>query len=279
VDQVDLKRSASRQARRRKIAVQSRRGGDGKLLALHRALARRNLPKGWLATTLGIPILISFGVLLSSALVLGAWHELLVYLSGALELGAKLTGSQYLGGVRMPFEIPWLDLPVGAPTILQWWIGFGVTAALAITSFVLPVPWIPLAYGLRLLAIVMASSLAYFQIMPASFPYSIADHVGALLVGWLLLAVTTPMIYGLTYNVLGFKPISRYLLLGIALGFMLITAPLLSLAHTIILLHGSLLYQPVLFLFFGLFPGLTAMIAFYSWAMTWEPDAHNGAVL
>jgi hypothetical protein len=106
VDQVDLKRSASRQARRRKIAVQSRRGGDGKLLALHRALARRNLPKGWLATTLGIPILISFGVLLSSALVLGAWHELLVYLSGALELGAKLTGSQYLGGVRMPFEIP-----------------------------------------------------------------------------------------------------------------------------------------------------------------------------
>jgi hypothetical protein len=162
---------------------------------------------------------------------------------------------------------------------LQWWIGFGVTAALAITSFVLPVPWIPLAYGLRLLAIVMASSLAYFQIMPASFPYSIADHVGALLVGWLLLAVTTPMIYGLTYNVLGFKPISRYLLLGIALGFMLITAPLLSLAHTIILLHGSLLYQPVLFLFFGLFPGLTAMIAFYSWAMTWEPDAHNGAVL
>ena len=35
----------------------------------------------------------------------------------------------------------------------------------------------------------------------------------------------------------------------------------------------------VLVLFFGLFPGLTAMIAFYSWAMTWEPGEHNGAVL
>ncbi len=277
--QEKAKRAASRVARRRKIAVLSRRGGDGKLLALHRALARRNLPKGWLATTLGIPVLLSLGMLLASAPILSLWSDLLAWLNQVLQLNASLSASQYLGGVRVPVDIPWFDLPIGAPTSAQWWVGFGVTAAMALISFVLPVPWVPLAYGLRLLAIVMASSLAYFQVMPANFPYSVADHVGALLIGWLLLAVTTPLIYGLTYNVLGFKPMSRYTLLAMALGFMLITAPLLCLAHVIVLSYGSLLYQPVLFLFFGLFPGLTAMIAFYSWAMTWEPEAHNGAVL
>jgi hypothetical protein len=279
VAQEKAKRAALRLARRRKIAVLSRRGGDGKMLALHRALARRDLPKGWFTTTLGIPVLLSIGVLLASMLILSLWTDLLGWLNQLLHLNASLSASQYLGGVRVPVDIPWFELPIGAPTNLQWWIGFAFTAVLALVSFVLPVPWVPLAYGLRLLAIVMASSLAYFQIMPANFPYSVADHVGALLIGWLLLAVTTPMIYGLTYNVLGFKPISRYALLTMALGFMLITAPLLCIAHVIVLSHGSLLYQPVLFLFFGLFPGLTAMIAFYSWAMTWEPEAHKAAVL
>lgn len=279
MDILPLPKRESRLDRRRKVARLARVGIDGERLELHRALARRNPPQYWLLATFGVPLLLSALLLWATPGVLELWHQLIAQLVPWLDLKGTLGVTRQMGGVTLPVEITWLDLEVGAPTSTQWWSGFALTAGLCTLSFVLPGRWLPLAYGLRLIAIVMTSSLAYFALTPASFPYSSADHISALLSSWLVMAVLIPLIYGLTYNVLGFSHRSRILLVLLCVGFMLIAAPLLCMAHAVVLWHGSLLFQPVLFLLFGLFPGLTAMVAFYSWAMTWEPEKLSGAVL
>lgn len=279
VSDVVVPRAQQRKARRSKITSLSRNGLDGEQLKLHRALARRHLHKSWVWSALFVPLLVSLGLILLAPKLLDGWHFVISYFMPLLGLDGTVGVTNQLGGVKLPISVTWLELKVGAPTMGQWYWGFGLTALACLVSFFLPASWIPLAYVLRIGSIVMASALAYFEISPATFPYSPADHISTLIIGWLGLAIITPLVFGLTYNILEFKRRSKALLLILSIVFMLIAAPLLALAHAIILTYGSLLYQPVLFLFFSLFPGLSALICFYSWAMTWEPERNREAVL
>jgi hypothetical protein len=144
---------------------------------------------------------------------------------------------------------------------------------LALLSLGLPSRMLPIAYVLRVHAIVIAVSLLYFVLMPNSFTYSLSDHICMLLVMFLLLALLIPWIFALTYSVLGVTLANKALLTFLGVFFLLLFAPLHAFSHALVLHHGSLLYQPVLFLLMGVFPPLMAMVAFYSWAMTWPRGA------
>ena len=188
------------------------------------------------------------------------------------ETPAQLGWTHTLGGLRLYTNMVWLDMDAGAPSPGQWWTCAALTFSAAMISLRLPARLLPIAYVLRVHAIVVAASLVYFNLMPNSFTYSLSDHIAMLLLMVFVLAMLIPWVFAATYNILGFSFSQKFCLSVLGMGFLVLFAPLQAFSHALILHYGSLLYQPMLFLLMGMFPPMMAMVALYSWAMTWRRD-------
>lgn len=261
--------TSPRELRRRMTERWRTEGAQGETITLHRALRRHVFPFRRLISVLLLPVILTALMLLQYRAILSLWRSMLGWAVALTETTAQLGWTQTLGGLRLGIDLIWLDIDAGAPSPLQWWGCAISAAALAIGSLLLPSRWLPVAFVIRMYALVLAASLVYFAWMPNAFTHSLADHVATLLLLTLILAMLTPWLLALTFNILDFSIVQKALLSTLAVGFLLLFAPLHAFSHALLLHHGSLLYQPMLFLLFGMFPSMMVLVALYSWAMTW----------
>jgi hypothetical protein len=269
-----VRRTASpRELRRLTIDRWRAEGSQGARITPHRALLSHRFPIRRMRSILILPVAYTLAIILFHREIVLLWSQVIRWSIELTDTYAQLGWTRTLGGLRLPMDMVWLDMSAGAPSPAQWWTCAAVTLFLALLSLGLPSRMLPIAYVLRVHAIVIAVSLLYFVLMPNSFTYSLSDHICMLLVMFLLLALLIPWIFALTYSVLGVTLANKALLTFLGVFFLLLFAPLHAFSHALVLHHGSLLYQPLLFLLMGVFPPLMAMVAFYSWAMTWPRGA------
>ena len=134
----------------------------------------------------------------------------------------------------------------------------------------------PLKVIVRALCLIQATACVFFMVSPAHFPYTVSQHMHALLdMGYGLMLASGPML-ALGWGLL--MP-SRWPKIIAPLGVLMYLAWMLphkALLHAWLLTHGSALFMPVLFMAFGTLFDLWVFIALYAWlASRLPPTIHT----
>lgn len=168
-----------------------------------------------------------------------------------------------------------LSLPVVAsftplPDSRALWIAAIAAAAVFLLSFLLPQRLLPLRYFLRLLVLVQVTAIGFFALSPDPFPYRLEGHVFVLLTAGLVVMGLVPLLLGLTLHVFDLPLWRKLLLTLLILAHLAVFIPLNALVHVWLVLHGTALVMPVLYLVFGLLLYVFSFVTFYGWALSWR---------
>jgi hypothetical protein len=250
-----------------RLRVRGHRGGT---IAPHRALWSRTLP---LQRVLQ-------GVLLAAgctALLLwlrpwieATWGDALLWWMRALELHGRFfaaeAGPAYGMGLvapviapDLPPPDPWLPMRHGVVVVMLWWCSGWFSDAAK-----------PLAFFIRLGALVHGTSALYFMCWPASFTHTVASHVASGLRQTWYLMLATPWIHLLTYYLFPFAVGQRVLLTGATLAFLAVLTPLQYATHVALVQISGPVLLPLLNLVFGVMVPVVGVVALYGWGMGWR---------
>jgi hypothetical protein len=78
-----------------------------------------------------------------------------------------------------------------------------------------------------------------------------------------------PVLYGFTFYLLDFTLTQKIFLTLATVAHLVLFVPQQYMLH-VYLLHGSVLFMPVLYFVFGPFLDILVFIGFYSWGMSWR---------
>ena len=259
-------------ARARKLEAMRVRGVRGGVITPHRSMV--GLP--WTAFRLLTTLLLSLGGLLLLYVALPGlgrfWQTVFEQARDFLGLQAPLGDQVWTMPGGLEFTLPVLAVMTPLPGTREIWIAAVVAVLVFALSFLVPVRFTPLRYFLRLLAIVEGSAIAFFAFSAESFPYRLQDHVFILLSAGLVVMALVPLVLGLTLHVFDLAFWKKLLLTLAILAHLAVFIPLQVLVHIWLVLHGSAVLMPVLFLVFGLLLDVLVLVAFYGWALSWRGE-------
>jgi YaiO family outer membrane protein len=253
----------------------SHRGYRGGLIPVHRALNHLELRRrDGLLGVLFVVALVA-GWALAWPWVVRAWASIGRFAFEVLGVPAQVpvVTRSFAWGVEL--DVPRFDVVAALPTTLQWNVGLVVVAVILLGSLFLPNRLLPLAYLLRLLAVVQVSSQIVFALFALAFPYDVGGMTETLMLANLFVIGLVPVIMGFAYNPLAYGWSQRLAASLLPMAHLTVTVPLLYVAHAWILHHGSLLWMPLLFWAFGLVLSVLSIVGFYGWAVSW-PHAARG---
>jgi len=225
-----------------------------------RRLARHRLGVG---LALGIAVALTCAVWTAGPWITAAWEH--VVLGWAHRLGIALS-------VMHDGTAPHWANPGGDEALLPGRLAGVSTAALVIAAWGSS-QWMhdrltPLKYVVRVLCAVQTSAIVFFAFVPPPFPYTVGSHLGAMLEAGYSLMLVIPSLLAFGYVALDL-PLHQRLLGPVAvLAFFLLEVPHKAVLHVWILHGFSLLFMPVLYLFFGLLFDVMLFIALYSWLVS-----------
>lgn len=246
------------------------RGHKGGIIAPHRAMV--GLP--WSAWRLLTTLVLVAGALAGYFAALPwlgrGWQLLFLRGRDLLGLSAPIGTQTLLLPADLSFTLPVVATFTPLPDARTLWIaGIGCAVVFAL-SFLLPERFTPLRYFLRLLVLVQASAVLFFGFAPDPFPYRLEDHVYILLTAGLVVMGLVPLLLGLTLHVFDLALWRKLVLTVLIVAHLAVFVPLNALLHVWLILHGTAVLMPVLFLVFGLLLDVFVFVAFYGWALSWR---------
>ena len=253
------------------------RGHKGGIIAPHRAMVGVRWSAGRLLSTLLLTAGGLAGYFFALPWLARGWQVVFRLGRDLLGLAVPL-GTQTLalpGGGGRSIALPLVTTPTPLPDARVLWIAAFSCAAVLLLSFLLSDRFTPLRYFLRLLVLVQVSALLFFRFASRPFPYGVGDHVFVLLVAGLVVMGLVPLLLGLTLHVFELAFWRKLLLTLLVLGHLAVFVPLNALVHVWLILHGTAVVMPVLFLVFGLLLDVFVFVAFYAWALSWPPSARR----
>ncbi len=245
------------------------RGHKGGIIAPHRSMVGLRWSAWRLLSSLLLAVGGLAGVLAALPWLGQAWQILFVrardFLGIALPIGDQVL--ELPGGIQFTLPVVATITPLPGPQALL--VAAIAAAAVLLLSFLLPQRFTPLRYFLRLLVLLQATAILFFRFSRDPFPYRLEDHVFILLTAGLVVMGLAPLLLGLTLHVFDlafWRKLGVTLLLLVHLA---VFVPLNALVHVWLVLHGTAVVMPVLFLAFGLLLDVFIFVAFYGWALSW----------
>lgn len=245
------------------------RGHQGGVIAPHRAMVGLR----WTAWRFITTLVLSLGGLAGFLALLPrlgqGWQLLFLRARDFLGLGVPI-GDQTLslpGGIS--FTLPVVATLTPLPDTRALWIAGIASVAVFLLSFLLPERFTPLRYFLRLLVLAQATAILFFALSRDPFPYRLEDHVFILLTAGLVVMGLVPLLLGLTLHVFDLAFWRKLLLTLLLLAHLAVFVPLNVLVHVWLVMQGTALVMPVLFLVFGLLLDVFIFVTFYGWALSW----------
>lgn len=246
------------------------RGHKGGIIAPHRAMVGLRWSAWRLLTTVVLVAGALAGYLAALPWLGRGWHLLFLRARDFLGISAPI-GTQTLelaGGVS--FTLPVVATFTPLPDTRVLWMTGIACAVVLLLSFLLPERFTPLRYFLRLLVLVQTSAVLFFGFAPDPFPYRLEDHVFILLTAGLVVMALVPLLLGLTLHVFDLALWRKLLLTLLIIGHLALFIPLNALVHVWLILQGTAVLMPVLFLVFGLLLDVFVFVTFYGWALSWR---------
>lgn len=245
-------------------------GHRGEIIPVHRALHTLRRDPARQAAAVVCALLLTLGWALLAGDVARGWAEVATFAFETLDVPASVLLVPQAEWGLFELTVPHFGVGAGTPGPLQWSVGLAVTAAMLLVSILLPKRWLPVAYWLRLLAAVQASSQIVFAVAPEAFPYAVGGYTEVLFIACTFVIGLVPIVLAVTYSPLDFHLRHQVMLPLTVMGHLTVFVPLQYIAHAWLLHHGSLLWMPLLFWGFGLTLEVAVVVAFYGWAVSWK---------
>jgi len=263
-------RTAAEIERARRLEALRVRGSRGGVIAPHRSMVGMPWTLWRLVTTLVLGAGGLAALVLSFPALGKLWALIFREARDRVFLGTPLGEQAFTlpGGIE--FTLPVLAVGTPLPDQSLLLIAGGISGAVILASTLLPERLIPLRYFLRLLAFLQATAIAYFAIAPEAFPYQLQDHAFLLLAAGLVVMGLVPLVLSLTLHVFDLALWRKALVTLALLAHLSVFVPLQVLVHVGLVLQGTAVLMPVLFLIFGLLLDVLILVAFYGWALSWR---------
>jgi hypothetical protein len=263
-----LATSAGQSANARLAEPVRLRGHRGGIIIMHRALAHFTLKPVNLLSAISLFLLFSGVWLIELPRTCALWSQILAAGIRYLPLHADLLLAERHITSYLTLEIPYLDMDAVPPSLSIWWLTCGVTVLLFAVTFFFPNRWIPVVYLVRGVSLVQVTALVYFALFPAAFPHSPASYMGGLSTYGLALISIVPCLFGLTYYIFDFGLPKKAFLTIVTMAHLTLFMPFQILLQGLVL-QGTILFMPLLYIVFGIPIDVLLIIAFYSWGMSW----------
>jgi hypothetical protein len=261
--------------RARLIEDLRRRGVRGGLIPRHRAMIGLRLTPILVFELLLVPAIVSGAVLLVFPELLGLWQNFFRLGTQALRLPGQIETSVVTLVGPLTIALPRLTVQAPWPTGTQLVIHAVLLIGAVLLSFVLPRRFYPAALLLRALAILHATSVAFFAFGARPFPYPLPEYATDFLLCGLVVLAVAPFLLGLTFFIFGVPLVQKLLLSALLLVHLAVLLPLQLLLHVYIAARASLVMLPLLFIAFGLLLDVTVFVALYGWGMSWLSGAER----
>ena len=246
-----------------------RRGWRGGVITPHRAFVRLRLGPGRIAESVTLALL-GTGCWIAVLPAVGRlWGHILAFWGIHLGLKSNVILVPQGWGGHIHFVLPCFGLSAGPAGGAAWWITTGVTILAFAASFLLAEEALPWAYLLRGFCLLQATALGYFAVASARFPHDLPGYTVSMLVFSCVLIGLIPVLYGFTFYLLDFSLTQKVLLTLATVAHLVLFVPQQYMLH-VYLLHGSVLFMPVLYFVFGPFLDILIFVGFYSWGMSWK---------
>lgn len=224
------------------------------------------------------------GAAAGTVFALGAWLVLLPHVSrlwghALAALAAALPAApqaaaprvvmalQHVGPVTV--GVPSLSLPTVLPSAALVAATAAVVVLLAWATHLAPESWRPGVYFARALLIIQTTAVVYFALWADHFPYTVAGYLEGMTATGIAVATAAVVVLGLTYYVQDIAVWRKALLTVLVLAYSAVLVPLQYAVHGLVLAQASVLFLPVLYLFFGVPLHVFALVALYAWGMSW----------
>jgi hypothetical protein len=261
--------SQARQALPPALEAIRRRGWRGGIITPHRAFVRLRLTPARVAESIGLTVVGTATWIALLPFVGRFWGDIFSFWGTHLDLKSNVILVPQGWGAHLRFALPCFGLSAGAASGLAWWITGAVTIVAFAASFFMNDEALPWAYLIRAFCLLQATALAYFAVDAARFPHDLPGYTVSMLVFSCILIGLVPVLYAFTYYLLNFSFAQKVFLTFVTMLHLVLFVPHQYLLH-VYLLHGSVLFMPLLYFVFGPFLDILAFIGFYSWGMSWH---------
>ncbi|MGE0443307.1 MAG: hypothetical protein AB7L66_21385 [Gemmatimonadales bacterium] len=247
----------------------SRRGVRGGTIDPHRAMLRLPNPGRRLAASAALAL----GVLAGYLALLPAIGRLWLLIATEVHARIGMPGAiverpeAVLGLIR--FAVPTITFDGVVPDRNSLLITGAVAAVLLLASAGLRGRWLPLAYFVRAVVVVLGTAILYFSLWPDRYPYRLPQYLVGHLEAGLVMTGLVPVVLGLTFYLFDLTVARKLLLTALIMGHLVVFLPLQGLLHAWLVSEWTLVAMPVAFLLFGLLLDVMVFVAFYGWGMSW----------
>ncbi|MGA8539345.1 MAG: hypothetical protein WB566_07585, partial [Terriglobales bacterium] len=226
------------------------RGWRGGVITSHRAFVRLRLGPRRIAESAALALLGTASWIAALPAVGRLWGRILMFWGTALNLKSNVILVPQGWGSHIHFALPCFGLAAGPATGTAWWITTGITVLAFGATFLLGEGALPWIYLIRGFCLLQATALGYFAIASARFPHDLPGYTVSMLVFSCVLIGLIPVLYGFTFYLLNFTLAQKLFLTLATVVHLVLFVPQQYMLH-VYLLHGSVLFMPVLYFVFG----------------------------
>ncbi len=245
------------------------RGWRGGMITPHRAFVRMRIGPRRVVENAALAVLGTAGWIAALPAVGRLWGHIFSFWGGQLGLKSDVLLVPQGWGSHIHFALPCFSVAAGPASGTAWWITTGITVVAFGASFLLAEGALAWTYLIRGFCLLQATALGYFAIASARFPHDLPGYTVSMLVFSCVLIGLIPVLYGFTFYLLNFSLAQKLLLTLATVAHLVLFVPHQYMLH-VYLLHGSVLFMPVLYFVFGPFLDILVFIGFYSWGMSWK---------
>jgi hypothetical protein len=262
------KAQADRRLSPRLEAIRSR-GWRGGVITPHRGFVRLRLHPHRIVESALLALLGTVAWIATLPAAGRLWAHIFSFWGSHLALKSEVILIPQGWGSHIHFALPCFGLAAGPASGTVWFISAAITVLAFAGSFLLPEEALPWTYLIRAFCLLQATALGYFAVDSARFPHDLPGYTISMLVFSCILIGLVPILYAFTFYLLNFTLAQKIFLTLATMAHLLFFVPHQYLLQ-VYLLHGSVLFMPLLYFVFGPFLDILAFIGFYSWGMSWK---------
>jgi hypothetical protein len=236
---------------------------------LHRSLLKMKFRATEVLAAAGLSLGLMFSAIYFLPMISDAWMAIFEIGIRQLNLNAQIELISYepMEGFRL--VVGYLRIQDGLVDPAIFWASALATALLFFATLFLSERFTPLLYLFRGILLVQTSALFFFGFFAARFAQDSSSFLAGLSDIGMAMIVLTPLFMGLTYYIFNFGILKKLILTLLIMAHLIIWVPVQLLLHSYIL-QRSILFMPVLYIFFGVALDVMIIISFYAWGMSWK---------
>lgn len=246
------------------------RNSRGGVIPMHHAFKTIELGSVSRMSALLLPVLFVAIIWLFLPMILDLWDGVLSFWMRHLYHGQVAYSPQVLLGQDV--YVPYPLLEAETPSRFAVWANLIICVLVFLVSFLLPRRAMPITYLFRTLMLIQSSASIDRLVSPQFFPYTLQLYLVDSIMNGVYILIMMPPLLGLVYYIFNFSLSRKIGLTCMIIGYYLLFLPCHYMLHAYLIHEYTLLFLPILYIFFGTLLEVLMFVCIYSYGMSWRSN-------